>query len=137
MNIRAGIVLTAFVFAPQASAATIGPNCSPAGPINIVKEMVSPVLFWTAVLNEIEQEVKGAQDAYRFTQLEKRNDKVRANLEASEMRALGIPQLNDPQLNRELAETDRFIENLDRELLLETRRWAAKCRAYANQKLGK
>lgn len=58
-------------------------------------------------------------------------------MHASEMRALGIPQLNDPELNKEMAETDRFIEKLDREMLLETQQWDVKCRAYVNQKLGK
>ena len=81
--------------------------------------------------------MEGAQAAYRFKRLENRNDKIRDNLEASELRALGVPQLNDPQFNREMAETDRFIEKLDRDMLLETQRWAATCRIYANKKLGK
>ena len=91
MNTRSAIFLITFLLAPQANAATIGPDCSPSGPINIMKEMVSPVPFWTAALKEIDQRIKGEQDAYRYNQLKNRNDKIRANLEANEMRALGIP----------------------------------------------
>lgn len=82
MNIRAIIYLIVCFWASQSIAATIGPNCSPSGPINIMKEMVSPVPFWTAALKEIDQKIKGAQDAYRFNQLERRNDKIRDNLDA-------------------------------------------------------
>ena len=137
MKTHSLIYLGVLFLSAQTMAATIGQDCSPSGLINLTKEVVSPVTFWTAALREIEQELDGAQVAYRIKQLENRNDHISDNLVASEMRALGIVPQNDPQFNRVMAESDRLIDKLDRDMLLETQRWAAKCRTYANKKLGK
>ena len=127
----------ALLLSGRTEAANIGHDCKPFGLINIVKEAASPVSFWTAALKEVDDAVNGAQLSYRLTQLENRNDKIRANLDASEMRAMGISPELDPKTRKVLAEADKLIEDTERNMLSDTLRWAVKCRAYANQKLGK
>lgn len=130
------LLLLAFV-SDSPMAATINQNCQPSGLINMAKEKFSTTTFWTAALNEIDVTLKGQQDAFRLMQLENRNDKIRENLESSELRAMGIPQDNDPRLARELAESEREMMKLEMDMLLEVQQWAARCRTYANHQLGK
>lgn len=131
------VLLLMAVVSGSPMAATINRDCQPSGLINMAKEKFSPASFWTAALNEIDVTLKGEQDAFRLMQLENRNDKIRANLEDSELRAMGIPPDNDPQLARELAESEREMMKMERDMLLEVQQWAAKCRAYANHQLSK
>lgn len=131
----AAFVALSLVLGAEVRAASIGPDCKPNGVVATAKEAWDPKAFWTKQLKEIQDYVDGQKVAYRLTLLERRRDRANEALDAQEMRTLGIRPYSDPQLERELAKTDREIAALDRELVQSAIAWGEKCTTYARQKL--
>lgn len=131
----AAFVALSMVLGAEVRAASIGPACKPNGVVAIAKEAWDPKAFWTKQLKEIHDYVEGQKVAYRLTLLERRRDRANEALDAEEMRTLGIRPYSDPQLERELAKTDREIAALDRELVQSAIAWGEKCTAYVRQRL--
>lgn len=92
--------------------------------------------FWTGQRYAVEREVKKQLDSMRMRRIDDLADKKIAAIEAQRDRAMGLPAIpNDPELNRQLAESDRMINQFDQEILASTREWAAKCTRVVDEKL--
>lgn len=129
-------VLSLGVYTP-ASAVDLNNECKPSGVVAIAKEAWNPKEFWTHQLKEIQQYVEDQKIAYRMSLIDRRRAKVNEALDAEEMKTLGIPQYSDPEFEKQLRETDRYIAQLDRQMLEEAVAWGEKCKAYANQQLAR
>ena len=125
----------AFLTATPVLAVDLDHECRPSSVIAIAKEAWDPKEFWTRQLKEIQQYVEGQRLAYQMNLIDRRRAKVNETLDAEEMRALGVPQYSDPQLEKQLRETDQYIARLDLQMLREANAWGQKCTAYANQRL--
>ena len=90
--------------------------------------------FWADALIDVEREVKAARDELRISIVTSQNDKIRSRLQDNELRALGIEPLNDPGYNRIVSENEKDFQNILRQQLSETVRWAEKCRKIISTK---
>lgn len=124
-----------FAFCVEVRAADLGPDCKPNGIVAVAQEAWNPKAFWTRQLKEIRDYVEGQKLSYRLSLIERKRNRVNETLDAEEMKAMGIPQISDPELERELARTDREIVALDRELLQGAIEWGQRCTTYARQKV--
>jgi hypothetical protein len=118
----------------EANARELDSHCHPSG-VAVVKEMWDSKAFWTRQLKEIHDYVEGQKVAYRLSLIERKRARANEALDAEEMRTMCIPQISDPELEKKLRETDRYIAELDREMLQRAIAWGEKCTAYANQQL--
>lgn len=123
------------ILGQDAIAAAVGRDCKPKGIVATAKEAIDSKTFWIKQLKEIQDYVDGQRLAYQLSIIERRRSQSNLALDAEEMRAMKIPQYIDPQLERELRETDRALTEMDREMLQVAISWGEKCTAYAKQKL--
>ena len=118
-------------------AVSLDSDCKPSGLVAKGKEAWDPKEFWTEQVNEIQEYVEGQRTDYRLSMIDRKRDKANARLDDEEMRAMGIEQYSDPELDRLLEETDREMLQLDRKQLQDAVEWGRKCTAYAKQKLSR
>jgi hypothetical protein len=115
-------------------AGMINIDCEPSGISNILAEKMYHKTFWADALIDVEREVKAARDELRISIVTSQNDKIRSRLQDNELRALGIEPLNDPEYNRIVSENEKDFQNILRQQLSETVRWAEKCRKIISTK---
>jgi hypothetical protein len=130
------------LLADAAQAASIGPDCTPSGLISVAKAALNKAEFWKKALAEIDEEVAGAQQEFRLSALERKNDKIRSALHDQEMLAAAATPENKLAIEHTITEVDREFGNVgailakaDEERLQSVLRWADKCRPYAQWKL--
>ena len=131
------IVLLAVIFPGHVVAVELGPECEPSGLVAKGKEAWNPKEFWKTQIKEIEEYVEGQKTDYRLSMIERRRDKINQSLDDEEMKAIGIDieQYANPAADRFLAEADRELLQIEREILNEAIEWGQKCTAYAKRKL--
>ena len=130
-------VLLAFIYPGHVVAADLGTECEPSGLVAKGKEAWNPKGFWKTQIKEIEEYVEGQKTDFRLSMIERRRDKINQRLDDEEMKAIGIDieQYSNPETDRFLAEADREILQIEREILNEAIEWGRKCTAYAKRKL--
>lgn len=116
-------------------AAAIGNDCEPNGVVARAKEAFDAKAFWLQQLREIHAHVEGERTAYKLYQLENRRAAMTARMDEQELRIMGIQPSSDPELMRELAESERYLNALAWEQLQAAIAWGAKCTQHANRKL--
>lgn len=117
------------------AAPSIGADCRPKGLVAISQERWNPSGFWQKQLIEIHRRVDGERASYRLSVLDRRRDKLQADLDTEEMRILGISPYRDAALERELASTDREIARFNKKMLDDAVEWGRRCSDYAAEQL--
>lgn len=130
-------IATLLLTAPAQAAAdvSIGNDCRPKGVIAKAQEAWNPKTFWKAQLAEINRRVEGQKTAYRLFLFERQRGIIEGRMDAQEARILGVPQVQDPALDRQMAEIDRDIWKMEKQWLDETIEWGKRCEAYANAQI--
>lgn len=131
------IILLAVIYPGHVFAVSLGPDCEPSGLIAKGKEAWNPKDFWTTQIKEINDFVEGQRTDYRLSMIERRREIINKRLDDEKMKAIGIDieQYSNPETDRFLAEADREILQIEREILNEAIEWGRKCTAYAKRKL--
>ena len=131
------IVLLAVIYPGHVVAVDLGPECEPSGLVAKGKEAWNPKEFWTTQIKEINEFVEEQKTDYRLSMIERRREKINQRLDDEEMKAMGIDteQYSNPEADGFLAETDREMLQIEREILNEAIEWGRKCTAYAKRKL--
>lgn len=116
-------------------AVSLGPECEPSGLVAKAKEAWNPKVFWTTQIREIEEYVENQKALSRLLIVDIKRARINERLDAEEMKAMGIEQNSEPELDREMAKFDRESLQMDRQMLNETIEWGRKCTSYAKKKL--
>jgi hypothetical protein len=130
-------VFLVYFFPGTVSAVSLGHDCEPSGLVAKGREVWNPIDFWTTQIREIQEYVDGEKTAYRLSMIERKRDKINERLDAKEMRAMGIEQYSDPEIDREMAKLDRELLKMDRQQVDRAIKWGRKCTEYAKRKLSK
>jgi len=131
------IVLLAVICPGQVVAVDLSPECEPSGLVAKGKETWNPKKFWKTQIKEIEEHVEGQKTDFRLSMIERRREKINQRLNDEEMKAMGIDteQYSNPETDSFLAEADREMLQIEREIVNEAIEWGRKCTAYAKHKL--
>ncbi len=129
------VICFALFFSGHACAEGLGPDCEPKGLIAKGKEAWNPKAFWTIQIKEIKEYVEAQKTAYRLSTIERKRDKINERLDDEEMKAMGIEQYSDPELDREINKIDRELLQMERKMLNEAIEWGCKCTEHAKRKL--
>jgi len=130
-----GIFLFVTIYPGLIYAVSLAPDCSPRGLIAKVKEAWNPKIFWATQISEIQDYMEGQKTAYRLSMIQRKRDKINEKLDAEEMKAIGIEQYSDPDMDREMEKKDQEMLQMDRQMLNESIEWGRKCTIYARKKL--
>lgn len=131
------LVIAALLIAGNANAEVgVGGDCSPRGIINITKEAINPRQFWQEQVKELAFHADMSKKSYRADKIEARKQKIDIELDAKQNEILfGVEPIHDPALERQMAQDEIYLEQLDMQMLRETLTWTARCTDYAQKKL--
>jgi hypothetical protein len=140
----------AFAFAvltsAQATAASVGSDCKPAGLWAVAKEAFDAESFWSEQIVELQTAAEKARWSYKAATLDLAYRRTTRQLERErdeqKRQLAGVDFSRDPELTRLQAEAAQVLEEsyadlrrLDAELLSTTEAWVERCTAYAQQRL--